>query len=310
MKQLNHLRQYQETKSCILTIGTFDGVHLGHQKILESLVREAKQKDLFANVLTFFPHPRMILQQDQSIKLIDTMEEKKEALQALGIDHLIIHPFSERFSRLSALEFTRNILIDQLHTSKVIVGYDHRFGRNREATAEDLKRLGRTYNFEVSTITPIEVSSIAVSSTKIRAALTAGNIKAANKYLNRPYQIRGKVVEGDRIGRTISFPTANIKVESNYKLLPAKGVYLVTILYGGEKIYGVMNYGIRPTLKAKEPSLEVHLFNFNKDIYRETLVISLLLKIRDEQKFDSLSALKDQIEKDKAFCLKHIEQNF
>ena len=310
MKQLNNLGQYQETKSCILTIGTFDGVHLGHQKILESLVREAKQKDLFANVLTFFPHPRTILQQDQSIKLIDTMEEKKEALQALGIDYLIIHPFSGRFSRLSALEFTRNILIDQLHAFKVIVGYDHRFGRNREATAEDLKMLGSTYNFEVSTIAPQEVSSIAVSSTKIRAALIAGNIEVANKYLNRPYQIRGKVVEGDRIGRTISFPTANIKVESTYKLLPARGVYLVTILYGGEKIYGVMNYGIRPTLKATEPSLEVHLFNFNKDLYGQTLVINLLLKIRDEQKFDSLSELKDQIEKDKAFCLKHIQQNF
>ena len=243
MKQLNNLGQYQETKSCILTIGTFDGVHLGHQKILESLVREAKQKDLFANVLTFFPHPRMILQQDQSIKLIDTMEEKKEALQALGIDYLIIHPFSGRFSRLSALEFTRNVLIDQLHVFKVIVGYDHRFGRNRGATAEDLKMLGRTYNFEVNTIAPQEVSSIAVSSTKIRAALIAGNIEVANKYLNRPFQIRGKVIKGDRIGRTISFPTANIKVESTYKLLPARGVYLVTILYGGEKIYGVMNYG-------------------------------------------------------------------
>ena len=310
MKQLNNLGQYQETKSCILTIGTFDGVHLGHQKILESLVREAKQKDLFANVLTFFPHPRMILQQDQSMKFIDTMEEKKEALQALGIDYLIVHPFSGRFSRLSALEFTRNVLIDQLHVFKVIVGYDHRFGRNREATAEDLKMLGRTYNFEVNTIAPQEVSSIAVSSTKIRAALIAGNIEVANKYLNRPFQIRGKVIKGDRIGRTISFPTANIKVESTYKLLPARGVYLVTILYGGEKIYGVMNYGIRPTLKATEPSLEVHLFNFNKDLYGQTLVISLLLRIRDEQKFDSLSELKDQIEKDKAFCLKHIEQNF
>ena len=310
MKQLNNLGQYQETKSCILTIGTFDGVHLGHQKILESLVREAKQKDLFANVLTFFPHPRMILQQDQSMKLIDTMEEKKEALQALGIDYLIVHPFSGRFSRLSALEFTRNVLIDQLHVFKVIVGYDHRFGRNREATAEDLKMLGRTYNFEVNTIAPQEVSSIAVSSTKIRAALIAGNIEVANKYLNRPFQIRGKVVKGDRIGRTISFPTANIKVESTYKLLPARGVYLVTILYGGEKIYGVMNYGIRPTLKATKPSLEVHLFNFNKNLYGQTLVISLLLRIRDEQKFGSLSELKDQIEKDKAFCLKHIEQNF
>ena len=310
MKQLNNLGQYQETKSCILTIGTFDGVHLGHQKILESLVREAKQKDLFANVLTFFPHPRMILQQDQSMKLIDTMEEKKEALQALGIDYLIVHPFSGRFSRLSALEFTRNVLIDQLHVFKVIVGYDHRFGRNREATAEDLKMLGRTYNFEVNTIAPQEVSSIAVSSTKIRAALIAGNIEVANKYLNRPFQIRGKVIKGDRIGRTISFPTANIKVESTYKLLPARGVYLVTILYGGEKIYGVMNYGIRPTLKATEPSLEVHLFNFNKNLYGQTLVISLLLRIRDEQKFGSLSELKDQIEKDKAFCLKHIEQNF
>ncbi len=310
MKQLTHLNQYREKKSCILTIGTFDGVHIGHQKIIQALVDEAKEKGLVANVLTFFPHPRMVLQQDQSIKLIDTMEEKKEALAALGIDHLIVHPFSTDFSRLTALEFARDILVAQLHVAKVIVGYDHRFGRNREATAEDLKVLGNTYDFEVTTIPPQAVSSIAVSSTKIRKALKEGNIEEANRYLNRPYQIEGTVVQGDGIGRTLSFPTANIDVEAQYKLLPAKGVYLAAVLLEGKHHYGMMNYGIRPTLNGEQASLEVHLFDFNQNIYGQKLTLQLLLKIRDEQKFESLDALKNQIQRDKAFCLSHIEQNF
>lgn len=310
MKSLTHLDQYRERKQCILTIGTFDGVHFGHQKILKSLVEEAKGRGLFANVLTFFPHPRMVLQQDQSIKLIDTMEEKKEALAALGIDHLIIHPFSEDFARLTALDFVRKVLVEQLHVAKIMVGYDHRFGRNREATAEDLKELGNTYDFEVTTIPSQEVSSIAVSSTKIRKALEEGNISVANQYLNRPYQIRGKVVRGEGIGRTLSFPTANIKVANSYKLLPATGVYLVTVTHEGQSYFGMMNYGTRPTLNGSQATLEVHLFSFDKDLYGQELTLELHLKIRDEQKFDSLEALQTQIGKDKAFCLQHIEQNF
>ncbi|MGB1019979.1 MAG: bifunctional riboflavin kinase/FAD synthetase [Flavobacteriaceae bacterium] len=310
MKQLTHLNQYRENKPCILTIGTFDGVHLGHQKIINALVEEAKQKNLLANILTFFPHPRMVLQQDQSIKLIDTLEEKKEALATLGVDHLIIHPFSEAFSRLTALEFARDILVERLHVAKIIVGYDHRFGRNREATAEDLKTLGNTYSFEVTTIPPQAVSSIAVSSTKIRKALLEGNITEANRYLNRPYQIQGTVVKGDGIGRTLSFPTANIEVQVNYKLLPAKGVYLVAVPHKGKLLFGMMNYGLRPTVNGEQAVMEVHLFDFNQDIYGQKLTLQLLLKIRDEQKFESLTALKGQILKDKAFCLSHIEQNF
>lgn len=310
MKQLTHLNQYKENKPCILTIGTFDGVHLGHQKIIHSLVEEAKQKNLVANILTFFPHPRMVLQQDQGIKLIDTMEEKKEALAALGVDHLITHPFSEAFSRLTALEFAREILVDLLHVAKIIVGYDHRFGRNREATAEDLKVLGNTFDFEVTTIPPQTISSIAVSSTKIRKALLKGHITEANRYLNRLYQIQGYVVKGNGIGRTMSFPTANIEVKENYKLLPAKGVYLVTVPHNGKLLYGMMNYGLRPTVNGEHAAIEVHLFDFNQDLYGQKLTLQLLLKIRDEQKFESLAALKSQIQKDKAFCLSYIEQNF
>lgn len=294
-------------KKNIITIGTFDGVHLGHKSILEKM-KNATQKNQYESlVLTFFPHPRMVLQQDSSIKLLNTIDEKATLLEKFGIDNLIIHPFDEAFSNLTAEEFVKEILVDKLNIHKIIIGHDHRFGKNRSADINDLITFGKKYDFEVEQISAKEIDEIAISSTKIRKALLEGNVKLANEYLGYPYFISGKVIEGKKIGRTIGFPTANILLSENYKLLPKNGVYVVSSFIKNELRYGMMNIGNNPTLGKNEQSIEVHFFELNEDIYNENLQISILEHIREEHKFNSLTALQTQLEKDKGFSLDFIK---
>ncbi len=229
MKVVNDIKNYRSDKKSILTIGTFDGIHIGHQKILKSLVAQAKKENLLANVLTFFPHPRMVLQKESQIKLIDTLKEREDFLRKLGVDNLIIHPFSVAFSKLTALEFIQNILVKQLKIDSLYIGYDHRFGRNREATVEDLKSYGQQYDFKVNIISAQQIATIAVSSTKIREAIALGDFVKVHHFLGRPFQLRGTVTKGEGIGRKLAFPTANLNVNIPYKIIPPQGVYLVSI---------------------------------------------------------------------------------
>jgi len=302
MNVVNGIENYKADSKSILTIGTFDGVHLGHQKIITSLVTKAKQKSLQANILTFFPHPRMVLQKESNLKLIDTLEEKQNLLSELGIDNLIIQPFSKEFSKLTAIEFTRDVLVNELGMSALMIGYDHRFGKNREASVEDLIRYGESYNFEVTVIPAQDISSITVSSTKIRDAIKISNFKKVNQFLGRPYELNGKVIKGNGVGRTIKYPTANIEIKEIYKLIPPKGVYLVKIYLGENEFSGMMNIGNRPTINGLNQTIEVHIFDFDKDIYGKNLKVCFLKKIRKEKKFDSLPSLKSQLKKDEENC--------
>lgn len=306
MKIYNNLQDFKSEKNSILTLGTFDGVHLGHKVILGKLVKQANERNLESLVLTFFPHPRMVLQKDNDIKLLNTIPEKSELLNKIGIQNLIIHPFDNEFSRLTAEDFVKNILVDKLHIKKIIIGYDHRFGRNRTATIDDLIDFGKVYNFEVEQISAEELNEVTISSTKIRNALDNGAIELANQYLGYNYFLSGKVVGGKKIGRTIGFPTANIEIPEEYKLVPKNGVYIVSSLYKGQTIYGMMNIGNNPTFSDKDYSLEVYFLDFDEDLYDQTLTISFIKYIREELKFDSVEELKEQIEKDKEFTLSYL----
>ena len=302
MEVIHNLANYRPKQPAILTIGTFDGVHIGHQKIISDLVAKAKKENLCAVVLTFFPHPRMVLQKESQLKMIDTLKEKRQLLEILGVEILIIQPFTLEFSRMTAIEYTRDVLVNGLGISKLIIGYDHRFGRNREATVEDLKNFGLDYDFTVEEIPAQDIASIAISSTKVRNAITAGEIKKANQYLGRPFSISGIIVKGDKIGRKIGFPTANLYIEEKYKLKPQNGVYLVQCHWDNQKYFGMMNVGKRPTISGKETQIETYFFDFDGDLYGKKLNINLLEKIRDEQKYDSLESLGNQLSIDQKSC--------
>lgn len=282
----------------VVTIGTFDGVHIGHQKIVSQLIQTAKLEGLKSVILTFFPHPRMVLQKDANIKLINTVDERYDILRSLGIDYLFIKKFTKEFSRMSAENFVKDILIDELQAKKVIIGYDHRFGRNRNADIEDLKKFGLKYHFEVEEIPAQDIEAVSVSSTKIRKALNEGRIQKANAYLGYHYFITGTVVKGKGLGKELGFPTANINVPEDYKLIPKQGSYIVRSNIGGKTIFGMMNIGFNPTVNGKHQSVEVHFFDFHDSIYNAQLKIELLERLRDEKKFDSIDQLKQQLQKD------------
>ena len=302
MKVIYGIENYKPFKSCALTIGTFDGIHAGHQKIIKRLVSVSNNKNIHPVVLTFFPHPRMVLQSETSIKLIDTLDEKIHLLKKLKIGTLIIHPFSKSFSRMTANEFVRDIIVKSLSVKYLIIGYDHRFGRNREATVDNLINCGFTYGFEVEQIEAKEIESVNVSSTKIRNAITNGDIHKANKYLGRPFIITGKVVTGNGIGRKIDFPTANISVTEDFKLLPKDGVYFVKSIFKNHYFFGMMNIGFRPTVSGKVRTTEVHYFNFNENLYDKKIKIEVLDLIRNEKRFNSLKDLEKQLVSDKKLC--------
>ena len=308
MKQHTSADTFDGLKGTVVTIGTFDGVHLGHRKIIDRLLASAQSNDLESVVLTFFPHPRMVLQKDTGIKLINSIDERIELLEASGLDHLIIHPFTKAFSRLTAEEFVKDILVDQLKARKVIIGYDHRFGRNRNANIEDLKVFGTQYDFEVEEISKQDVDDVAVSSTKIRKALNEGDLTKANEYLGYPFMLNGIVSRGKGLGKKFNYPTANLKIEETYKLIPAKGVYVARASINGKEVYGMMSIGTNPTVGGSDLTIETFFFDFEADLYDQHLQIELLTRIRDEKKFNSVDELIAAMQADERFSRDFIQK--
>ena len=307
LKIFHSIKDFSSPKKTILTLGTFDGVHIGHKKILEKVIQNTQDEKYESLVLTFFPHPRMILQERSEIKLLNTMSEKILLLEQLGIQNLVIHPFDETFSRLTAEDFVQTVLVEQFKIHKIIIGYDHRFGRNRTADINNLIEFGEKYGFEVEQISAQEINAISVSSTKIRNAIQEGEMLLANKYLGYHYFLTGTVIKGKQLGRTIGFPTANLKIEEDYKLIPSKGVYIVSSEINNQTVFGMMNIGNNPTVGNETLSVEIHYLNFEGDLYDQKITVAIYQRIRNEEKFDSLLLLKEQIEKDKLQTLSYIE---
>ena len=303
METIQEISKFKNTLPTAITIGTFDGVHIGHRQILERLINNAKHANLNSVLVTFFPHPRMVLQKESNLKLLNTLDEKIEILESLGLDYVIVHPFTKEFSRLSAIEFVRDILVNQLKAKRIIIGYDHRFGRNRNANINDLITFGNTLDFEVEEISAQEVDEVSVSSTKIRTALEEADIATANSYLGYAFMLTGIVKKGKGLGRQLGFPTANIKIKEPYKLIPKNGVYVVRSLIEGKTYHGMMNIGFNPTVEGKEKSIEVHFFDLNQDLYDKKIKVELLHHLRDEHKFDSVEDLKQQLAKDRKASL-------
>ncbi|MEP2057806.1 MAG: bifunctional riboflavin kinase/FAD synthetase [Maribacter litoralis] len=308
MITVRNISKYKEEHPTVMTIGTFDGVHIGHLKILNKIINHAKSTELKSSVLTFFPHPRMVLQKDANIKLLNTIEEKINILERLGLDVLIIHPFTKEFSRLTATEFVRDILVNTLNTKKVIIGYDHRFGRNRTANINDLVTFGNTYDFSVDEIPAQEIDDVSVSSTKIRKALEDGDIETANNYLGYDYMLTGTIIKGKGIGKQLGYPTANLSIAEDYKLIPKNGAYVVNSVIKGKTVYGMMNIGFNPTVNGTKKSIEVNFFNFDADLYNLKIQVNILVRLRDEHKFESVDALKTQLAKDKEKSLHYINR--
>jgi len=305
---VRNISKYKEEHPTVMTIGTFDGVHIGHLKILNKIINHAKSTELKSSVLTFFPHPRMVLQKDANIKLLNTIEEKINILERLGLDVLIIHPFTKEFSRLTATEFVRDILVNTLNTKKVIIGYAHRFGRNRTANINDLVTFGNTYDFSVDEIPAQEIDDVSVSSTKIRKALEDGDIETANNYLGYDYMLTGTIIKGKGIGKQLGYPTANLSIAEDYKLIPKNGAYVVNSVINGKTVYGMMNIGFNPTVNGTKKSIEVNFFNFDADLYNLKIQVNILVRLRDEHKFESVDALKTQLAKDKEKSLHYINR--
>jgi riboflavin kinase/FMN adenylyltransferase len=303
LKIFSSIEKFTSGKKTIITIGTFDGVHVGHKKIIDRVVSNAAECDCESLILTFFPHPRMVLNGQDGIKLLNTLDEKKTLLEKAGLQNLIIHPFDEAFSRLTAEEFVKSVLVEHLNIQKIIIGHDHRFGRNRDAGIEDLIIFGKTFGFEVEQIPAEEIDAVSVSSTKIRNALSEGQMELANTFLGYNYFLSGTVMMGKKLGRTIGFPTANIQISEEYKLIPKKGVYVVKGHVDGTSVYGMMNIGHNPTTGWEKLSIEVHFFDFDRDIYGQPISVSILHYLRPEHKFDSLDALKQEIIQDQSNAL-------
>jgi riboflavin kinase / FMN adenylyltransferase len=308
MKIYHGIEDFARLECAVVTSGTFDGVHVGHQKILQRLQEIAAKMGGETVVITFWPHPRLVLNPlDTHLKLLSTFEEKAERLRTYGVQHLLRIPFTKEFSQLSSGEFIRNILVDAIGTSKLVIGYDHHFGKNREGSFEQLKENGPQYGFEVEEIPRQDVDHIGVSSTKIREALEAGDIQTATHLLGRPYSLAGRVVMGDRIGRTLGYPTANLEIDSANKLIPADGIYAVTVLHDHLIFKGMLYIGNRPTIDGLRRNIEVHLFQFDGDLYGETLTVYLHQKTRGDIRFENLDQLKHQLDRDKEETLQALE---
>lgn len=301
MKVYFSLEDFRKLDFAVVTTGTFDGVHIGHKKILEQLNHVAHTHNGESVLLTFSPHPRIVLQPDSELKLLSTDKEKIELLKGTGLDHLIIHPFTKEFSRTRSLDFVRNILVNTIGARRLVIGYDHHFGRNREGSFDHLKEFGPTYGFEVEEISAKDIEDVTVSSTKIRQSLNNGDLSTANTYLDYDYPLTGQVVEGEKIGQTIGFPTANLMTEETYKLIPKDGVYAVEVLFPSDpdqKFQAMCNIGTRPTFSGKFKTIEVHIFNFNRNIYGEQLRVMFKKRLRGETKFENAEELKTQLNKD------------
>ena len=305
MRIYHNINDFKPIQNAVVTIGTFDGVHIGHRKIIAKLQELAAEISGETVILTFFPHPRMILHpEDQDIKLITTINEKAELLEGLGIDHLIVTPFSRDFSNLSALEYIHDILVARIGVKKIVIGYDHRFGKDRKGGLEDLQRLSKEFEYDVIEIPEQDINDVAVSSTKIRAALLNDEVDLANQYLGYSFFISGRVIRGDQIGRQIGYPTANILVGENYKLIPADGIFAVTVNVGDNTYKGMAYIGHRPTINGMSRNIEVNIFDFDKDIYDQNIRLNFHHFIRSDIRFNSLDELKLQLAKDREDVLK------
>lgn len=301
MKVYHDIYSFPKLIFPIVTTGTFDGVHLGHRTILEKLKSYRLVPGHEAVVITFNPHPRMVLQpNDMRLELLNSLDEKIELLSQQGIDHLLVIPFDKKFAALSSLEFIQQILVQTIGTKKLVIGHDHHFGKNREGSFDHLIQYGSQFGFEVEEIPAKDIDHVAISSTKIRAALHSGDIETANKYLGYTYRMEGVVVKGRQLGDSIGFPTANLEICGERKLIPQNGVYAVTVSFQNSIYHGMMNIGNRPTVESNgERKVEVHILNFSGNLYGKTLKISCINRIRDEKKFSSLEELKFQLKQDK-----------
>ncbi|HAH37161.1 MAG TPA: bifunctional riboflavin kinase/FAD synthetase [Algoriphagus sp.] len=299
MKIYEGLNEFLPVTNPVVTSGTFDGVHLGHQKILQRIREIARSIGGETVMITFWPHPRLVLYpQEHKLRLLSTFEEKAKLLRQFGIDHLVTIPFTKEFSQLSSREFIDQVLVEKIQTRKLVIGYDHRFGKNREGSFEYLKQNSAEFGFELEEISRQDVDEIGVSSTKIRKALESGDIETANSYLGRSYELNGLVIKGQQIGRSIGFPTANIHIPNDYKLIPKDGVYAVETSVNGSIYKSMLNIGNRPTVDGNKKTVEAHLFDFQGDLYDKQLTIYLKAYLREEQKFENLDALKEQLLKD------------
>ena len=300
MKVYKSIEKFSSSLRSIVTIGTFDGIHIGHRYILKNLMEISKKNNEESIVITFNPHPRYVLQKEnQELKLINTTKEKEQLLEEIGIAHFIIHPFTKQFSRTKSENFIRDFLVNKLNVSHLILGHDHHFGRNREGSFDDLKRLSDLYDFRITQISAKKVDSTIVSSTKIRNKIKSGDIKIVNKYLGYTFFFSGLVIKGLSIGKKIDFPTANLSLEDDNKIIPKDGVYAVKVKYIDVNYIGLMNIGFKPTLMQKNRSIEVNIFDFDLDIYGKYITVNVISKIRDERKFKNLDELKKQLIKDK-----------
>ncbi len=300
MKIYQNINDFPKAAFAVVTVGTFDGLHLGHQKIIRRMVELAKENNGETILVTFDPHPRLVVNlNSHEIKFINTQKRKFELLNKSGIDHLIIIPFTKAFAKTSSEDFIKKYLVERIGAKKLIVGYDHHFGKNREGNYQKLHQLGKDNGFDVEEINAQYIDEIAVSSTKIRQALIDGDIKRANKFLGYTYSITGIVIEGNKIGRTIGFPTANIEIEDKYKLIAAGGVYACKVDVNGKQYTGMGNIGTRPTIGINGLVTEVHIFDFDEEIYGQEITIYFVDRIRDEKKFSGLEELKSQLEKDR-----------
>ncbi|MET3114810.1 riboflavin kinase/FMN adenylyltransferase [Pedobacter sp. CG_S7] len=309
MKIYHHLSEFKKLNNAVVTIGTFDGVHYGHQKIVKRLCELAKTTGGESVILTFFPHPRLILDpENQDLKMINTISEKAVILADLGVDHLIIIPFTRDFSNLSAKEYINNVLVNTLGTKYIIVGYDHRFGKDRKGGMPELEEYAKVYDYKIEVIKEQDINDVAVSSTKIRQALLEGNVALAAQYLGYHFSLEGRVIKGDKIGRTIGFPTANIFIEETYKLIPSDGIYAVTVKMENDLYKGMAYIGQRPTINGMTRNIEVNIFDFNQEIYGQVIKMSFLQFLRHDVKFTGLETLKEQLQKDKENTLNYFSK--
>ncbi len=309
VRTFNHIREYQADRGAVVTIGTFDGVHQGHQKILDRVVDRAQNENLTSVLLTFFPHPRMVLQPDQDLKMINTIEERVGLVAARGIENVIIHPFSVGFSRTTAAAYVEDILVRQLRAKIIVIGYDHRFGRNRSASIEQLREYAVEHKFEIIEISKKEVEEVAVSSTKIRNALTGGDIETANGYLDREFSIQGTVITGRKMGRTLGFPTANLKIAEPYKILPRSGVYITKASIDQKTYYGMTNIGINPTVTDnRQQTIETYFLDLDRDLYNSHIKLSFCKRLRDEEKYESVELLIEAMKNDELKTRNYAQQ--
>ena len=300
LKVYHSIEEFRRVDGAVVTTGTFDGVHIGHRKIINRLNEIASKINGESVLLTFFPHPRMVLfPEDHGLELITTMDEKIKLLEEAGIDNLIIHPFTREFSRTTSLDFIREILVEKIGTDVLVIGYDHHFGKNREGSFEHLRESGPLYGFQVEEISVQDVDDVAVSSTKVRKALLDGDVATAAKYLAHPFQLSGEVIHGDKLGREIGFPTANLRIKDETKIIPANGVYAVCVYVDENKFNGMLNIGMRPTVNGEIKRVEVNIFDFDEEVYGSSITLQLVDRIRDEQKFENIEMLKQRLAIDK-----------